>query len=80
MSGNDEQAVVDEVFQERTASHKKEVTTESYKQTVLDPEWRESMMGKCISECGSGRMGTGAELCLLGHLGHSLLGASNQGE
>ena len=45
MSGdNEEQEAVDEVVQEATASDNEEVAPESYKQAVLDPEWRESMM------------------------------------
>ena len=44
VSGDDEEAAVDEVAQEATASDKEEVAPESYKQAVLEPRWRESMM------------------------------------
>ena len=44
VSGDNEEAAVDEVVQEATASDKEEVAPESYKQAVLDPEWRKSMM------------------------------------
>ena len=43
---NEEQEAVDEVVQEATASDKEEVAPESYKQIVLDPEWRKSMMSE----------------------------------
>ena len=39
-------AAEDEVVQETTASDKEEVAPESYKQAVLDPEWRKSMMSE----------------------------------
>ena len=43
---NEEQEAVDEVVQETTASDNGEVAPESYKQAVLDPEWRKSMMSE----------------------------------
>ena len=43
---NEEQEAVDEVVQEATASDNGEVAPESYKQAVLDPEWRKSMMSE----------------------------------
>ena len=43
VSEDNEEAAVDEVVQEATASDKEEVAPESYKQAVLDPRWRESM-------------------------------------
>ena len=43
VSGDDEEAAVNEVAQEATASDKEEVAPETYKQAVLDPKWRESM-------------------------------------
>ena len=44
VSGDDEEAAVNEVVQETTTSDKDEVAPESYKQAVLDPEWRKSMV------------------------------------
>ena len=44
VSGDDEEAAVDEVVQEATASDKEKVAPESYKQAFLNPRWRESMM------------------------------------
>ena len=38
------------LVQEATASDKKEVAPESYKQAVLDPEWRKLMMSKGFAE------------------------------
>ena len=48
--GNEEQEAVDEVVQETTASDNGEVAPESYKQAVLDPEWRKSMMCEGFAE------------------------------
>jgi hypothetical protein len=46
LSGDDEEAAVNEVIQESTTSDKDEVAPESYKQAVLDPEWRKSMVSE----------------------------------
>ena len=55
MSGDDEEAAVDEVVQEATDSDKEEVAPETYKQAVLDPKWRESMKtGRCETEDAGG--------------------------
>ena len=46
VSGDDEGEAVDEVAHEAINSDTEEVAPKSYKQAVLDPKWRESMMNE----------------------------------